>query len=113
VPPVVMEAHARPSGPGRASPGTLSSMSSRAWAGPKTRAFGRATGSRAFWTSIPARAAVQARRTSCARALGGSGDAGPALGSTCAHATKASAPRPRLGLSYARRPVLMHATASG
>jgi hypothetical protein len=48
----VMETHARPGGPGRASPSTLSSVPGRAWAGPKTRAFGRATGSRAIWTSI-------------------------------------------------------------
>jgi hypothetical protein len=37
---------------GRGSPGTTKFGSSRAWAGPKKRAFGRAFGLRAKWPSI-------------------------------------------------------------
>jgi hypothetical protein len=47
----VLEAHAWPGGPGRAGTGPLNSVPSCGWAGPKTHAFRRATGSRAFWTS--------------------------------------------------------------
>jgi hypothetical protein len=49
---VVLEAHARLGVPGRAGTGPLNSVPGHDWAEPKTRAFGRATGSRAFWTSV-------------------------------------------------------------
>jgi hypothetical protein len=47
-------AQARARYTGRASPGTVINGSCRAWAGPNSRAFGRATVPRAKWTSMHA-----------------------------------------------------------